>query len=1120
MHRRSTPARSSRPVARPVSAGSAFLVALALAGTPAARAADGASTWLRTPAISPDGGSICFSYRGDLWIVGAAGGDARPLTSHVAHDHSPVWSPDGSRIAFASDRHGQFDVFVVSARGGPAERLTFHSAHDVPSSFAPDGSAVLFTSARLDAPEACVASPWLPELYSVPVAGGRARQVLTTAAERAVWSADGTKILYHDRKGYENEWRKHHRSSVTRDVWVYDATAARHEKLTSFEGEDRNPVWAPGGASFWYLSETDGTSNVWRRDLTKDAVPTQVTRHAGHPVRFLSAASDGTLCYAWRGDLWTLAAGGEPRRLDVRCPADDRTNPVENVVARDGATEMAPSPSGLEVAFVVRGDVFVASAEHGTTRRITATPGMERSVSWEPDGRALHFAAERDGSWNLHRAVLDAKETDGFARAAAVREEVVLATPKEEFQPLVSPDGRWVAYVEDRDAIAVLDLASKATRVLVPAAYNYSYSDGDLRFSWSPDSRWLAFGCVGGRRWIGDVGVVSLATGGIENMTRSGYEEDFPQWSADGGALLFLSDRAGRKNHASWGADQDVFAMSLTLAAWERARLSREDFDLLRAKEETSKKDAAPAPEGAAKPADAAKAAPVPVEIEFEGRDRRIRRMTTISAPVAGWAAAPDGETVVLFAQVDDAWALWAARPRDGEQKRILETSGPGDVVFAQDGKSVFVRTEDGRIARVELSGLDDGGKPGRRGDGEGGGIRGERKDVAYAAELSIDLPAERAAMFEHAWRQARAKFYDPDLHGTDWEALRTEYARFLPHVANRHEFAELLSELLGELNASHTGARHRFQPDEADRTSSLGLLYDVRWQGAGLRVAEVLTGGPADRKGTKLGPGAVIVAIDGVPLPATYDPARALNRKAGKWVAVTFTTAAGETAEERIRAIDAGAEAALVHERWMRRTEQRALELSGGRVGYAHVDGMDDGSYRELFRDALGKHGDREALLVDTRWNGGGWLHDDLVGFLGARDYLWFVPRGKSKGELGAEPARRWTRPVAVLMNEGNYSDAHVFPYAFRALGLGKLVGTSVAGTGTAVWWERQVDPSIVFGIPQVGLLTPDGAYLENLELRPDVEVLAHPDDVARGDDRQLAAAVRVLLEEADRKR
>lgn len=1067
--------------------------------------------WVRTPALSPDGTRIAFSYGGDLWVVPADGGRARRLTSHVGHELGPVWSPDSTRIAFAADWHGNDDVFVVGANGGAARRLTHHSDGDRPTCFSRDGRSVLFTGRRHDDPDAVLPSAFLPELYRVGVDGGRVERVLTTPAEEAVLSPDGSRLAYHDLKGYEDPWRKHHVSPVARDVWVVDLGTGRHTQLTDFGGEDRNPVWSPDGATLHFLSERGGSSNVWRLPAGGGDAE-QVTTHELHPVRFLSTADDGTLCYAHHGIVHTLAPGGAPRRVSIEVTTDHRENPTTPTTLRDGATEMAPSADGKFVAFVVRGEVFVASAKYGTTRRITHTPEQERSVTWSPDGTTLYYASERGTSWDLYRTrVLDGRP-ERFADEALLGEEPVLVAEGEQFQPLASPDGKHLAYLHDRDELRVLELETGQTATVVPARRNYSYADGDVRFDWSPDGRWLAFSFLPRGRWIDDVGIARLPQwphepGSTEliDVTQSGYHESAPHWSRDGRSLLFYSARYGRRNHGSWGSDGDVLAFELTRAAWDRSQLDRERLELLEGDDDSESRNGKDGEDEAQE--QAAKEPPV-VEVEPDGRERRIRRLTPHSAPLGDFVMADDGEALVYLAQVSGKWDVWLSRPRDRTHRKLVELGddSDGDLALADDGKLLFVRRGNGRVQRVELKGAL---------DKEGGPAKSE--PVAYAAELAIDGPGERRYVFDHAWRQVRAKFYDPELHGVDWKRLRAEYAPLLEHVHDGRGFAELLSELLGELNASHTGARYRPQREDADATAGLGLLLEPVPGAEGFRVEEVLPGGPADRADSTLAAGATLLALDGVRLTPDVNLSEQLDRKAGKPVRVEFRRADGTQASEVLRAVSLGAERNLLHERWLRTRRELTHRLSGGRVGYVHVRGMNDSSFRRVYREVLGQEGDREALVVDTRFNGGGWLHDDLVTFLGGDDYNWFVPRGKQRGWFGAEPLARWSRPVAVVQSESNYSDAHIFPYAFQRLGIGKLVGTPVAGTGTAVWWERQIDPALVFGIPQVGMQDEDGNYLENQTLEPDVLVLLHPEEAARGEDPQLAAAVEVLLGELD---
>jgi len=1041
-----------------------FLAALFLVAS--AAAADDELLWIRYPAISPDGERICFSYRGDLWLVPAAGGVAVPFTTHVGYERSPVWSRDGARIAFASDRHGNFDVFVKELAGGAARRLTFHSGHDVPSDFSPDGKRVLFSGTRAGDPKANPAGVGLPQLHEVTVAGGRPRLVLPTPALNARWNADGTRIAYEDYAGRENKWRKHHTSSVARDVWIFDVESGGHTRYAKSTHEDRNPVWA--GVDLIYLCEESGSFNVHGK-----------TKHETHPVRFLSRADDGTLCYGWNGAVYRLPPGGEPRKVAIRGRLSDRRNRVTEKVHRDGATGFAVSPDGKEVAFVVRGELFAASVEHGTTRRLTDTPVQERSPDFAPDGKTIYFAAERGGSWNLYSIALQRPEDKYFFRATALEEKAVLESAAESFQPKLSPDGKRVAFLHERDEIRVLDLASGNAWTVVPADRNYSYADGDIGFDWSPDSKWLAFRLAAKGRWIDNIGVADVEGERVVDMTRSGYWESAPRWSRDGTALVYASTRLGRRSHGSWGSDADVFAMRLTQEAMDGALLSVEEHELGKPEEKKDGKE------------DKKKEPPPEVEIEFEGRDRRVQRLTLHSAPLAGFALSPDGEILVSIARVGKEWALWETQWRKGETRRLMKLEGRGgDVVFGRDGEAVFVRSGSGGLFKVEL--------------------KGEPKPVKFAAAMEVDAPAERAYIFAHAWRQLRAKFYDPKLHGVDWPALRAAYEPFLAHIDNNHDFAEMLSELLGELNASHTGCYYRIPDDGADETASLGLLLEPgTW-----KVAEVLEGGPCAKAGVGIAAGAVLTAVNGVALEAETNLHAVLNRKAGKRLLIAFRNPNGNAAEAVVEPVKPREEYELRYRRWVKQRRELTDRLSKGRIGYVHVRGMGEGSFRHLYAEALGRFGDRDALIVDTRNNGGGWLHDDLVTFLGGTKYAVFHPRGKRRGAFGEEPFDRWSDPVAVLVNEANYSDAHIFPYAFQKLGIGPVVGAPVAGTGTAVWWERQIDPTLVFGIPQVGIVEPGGTYVENQEFVPDHVVLHPPEAAAKGEDPQLEKAVAILQE------
>jgi len=1046
--------------------------------------------WLRYPAISPDGKTIVFAYKGDLWTVPSEGGSAKPLTLHEAHDYKPVWSNDGSKIAFASDRYGNFDVYVMPSTGGEATRLTYHSAADFPSSFTPDDQSVVFTSSRLDdADNQQFPSGVLPELYKIPVSGGMPRQVITTPAQAAVFNKDGSLMIFHDRKGYEDEFRKHHTSSVTRDIWSYNTKTGHYTKLSNFAGEDRNPVFATSERSIYYLSEESGSYNIHKMDLATPGKSTQISNFRNNPVRSLSISDNGLLCMSFNGELYTLREGSEPRKLTITANADSRYNPDKIVSANKGATEMAVSPNGKEVAFVYRGEVFAASVKEGTTKRITNTPEQERNVSFSPDGKSLLYAGERNGSWNLYQTSLTREEEKYFFNSTILKEETLLDTPAEEFQPAYSPDGKEVAYLEERTAVKVLNLATKKTRTVMSGDKNYSYSDGDQHYAWSPDSKWLLVEFLQDKQWITQCGLVS-AEGGKEivNLTHSGYNNFGPTWAMDGKMMVWGSDRDGMKNDASWGGESDMYGMFFTQEAYDEYKLDEEDYELQKDDEDSDKKDDKKKEEE--KP-DKKDEEVKPLKFELDNIDDRKVRLTSHSTRLSNAILAKDGSKLFYTASYEKGADLWQTDLRTKETKILLKLGAKGvsDLQMDKKGENLFVLA-DGQISKVTIDG-------------------GKKKGINMNGEMVVNEAEERAYLFEHVWRQVVKKFYDIELQGTQWDLYKKEYARFLPYINNNYDFAELLSEMLGELNASHTGGRYRPHPDNADATASLGVFYDQNYDGNGLRVAEVMEKGPLDNAGSKIKKGVVIEKIDGNELAASDNYNRLLNRKTDKPTLLSlFDPTNGSRWDESVKPISGREEGQLRYKRWVKRCEHIVDSLSNGEIGYVHVRGMNDQSYRTVYEDALGKNGSKKALVVDTRFNGGGWLHDDLATFLNGKKYMTFMPRGQ---DLGTEPQFKWTKPSAVVMSESNYSDAHMFPYTYRALGIGKLIGMPVPGTGTAVWWET-LQNGMVFGIPQVGMLGNDGKYLENQELEPDIKVPNDPESVSKGEDKQLEAAVKEL--------
>jgi len=1046
--------------------------------------------WNRYPAISPDGSSIVFTYRGDLYLVPATGGAARAITSHPAHDFKAAWSNDGQQIAFASNRKGNFDVYVVPATGGAPTRLTFHSADEFPYTFEPGDTSILFGAARQDAASnRAYPTGSLTELYRVSVDGGRVFQVLTTPAEAVQIGDGGSFYIYHDNKGFENEWRKHHTSAIARDIWVYDTETQGHRQVTDFAGEDRNPVVTPDGVAFYYLSEESGSFNVHRKSLSGGAGE-QITTYTGPPVRFLSMANDGTLCFGWDGEIYTLAAGGSPTRVPITVAADLAENNEEVVRVTGNAGGMAVSPNGKEVAFVVRGDVFVTSVEGGVTKQITRTPVTETSVSFSPGGDTLVYASERDGRWAIYTATRTRNEEPYFYASTLIDETALIRNEHENSQPLFSPDGKELAFVEDRSLVRVLNLGSGATRTLLDTDQVFSTRIGGQYFQWSPDGQWLLFDQSIPGFSPGEVGLVKAdGSGQIVNLTQSGFSDYRGQWVLGGEAMIWYSNRHGLKSLAQSGSSQmDVYAMFFTQDAWDRYRLSKEDYTLLKEQEEENKPDDEEDEEDEDEGGDNEDTVET-VDLELDGAELRTARLTTHSSSMGGALLSKDGETLYYLARFERGYNLWSTTLRTRETKIVATlNAGPASMVWDKEQKNIFLLSN-GSISKVDPS-------------------SGKRDNVTISGEMIVDATALRAFIFEHVWNQTNETFYTAGFHGIDWDALKPVYEKYLPHIGNDYEMTEMLSEMLGELNVSHSGARYSSSESTDDATASLGIFYDQTYDGVGMRVVEVIDNGPMDKAGMNVGPGMIIESIDGVTIAANVDPARYLNRKADKRMLLVVRDG-NETREIVVKPISAGAERSLLYDRWVRRNRDEVDRLSNGRLGYVHIPGMSDGPYRTTIEEVMGRFATREGIVVDTRFNGGGDLVADLAMFLSGERFFDYTTDTRS---TGYEPNFRWTKPSVSLVGESNYSDGHCYAYAYQELEIGPLIGMPVPGTCTFAGWEG-LPNGARWGVPGMGVKNNAGQYLENLQTEPDIQVMNEYGIVSHGRDQQLEAAVAELL-------
>jgi tricorn protease len=1064
------------------------------------------------PALSPDRAEIAFVSGGDIWTVPSAGGAARLLVSHPATESRPLYSPDGKQLAFVSTRTGNGDIYVLTFDTGDLRRITYDDAFDQLDAWSRDGRWLYFSSTSRDI-------SGMNDLFRVSTEGGTPMQVSADRYVNEYFSApapDGQTLAFTARGIVSSQWWRYGHSHIDEsEVWLLrnaDSAQPVYERVTpGGDAKEVWPMWSGDGRKLFYVSDrTDGklqsvrngAQNIWAVTVGRDDYR-RLTNFTDGRVLWPNISYDGReIVFEHNFRIWKLdTENGRASEVAITRRGASAGPAIEHVRMNDQIQELQLSPDGKKVAFVVRGEVFAASAtDGGDAARVTTSSADESQIAWSPDSRRLVYVSDRDGATHLFLYDFTTNTETQLTRDAA-----------DDSKPQFSPDGKWLAFQRDAKELRVLDVNTKQERVVATAPLERQPFISDRPFVWSPDSRWLAYMPVAEFR---NVFVAPVAGGAARPVSfLANANSNTVSWSPDGTYILFDTGQRTESNQLArvdliprtpkFREDQfrDLFKEETPKTVTPITRPenqptspepTREAPNVVPTPTASPTPTPSPSPEGR-------RPSVKPVQIVFEEIRRRLS-LPPVGVDVGYLTISPDGKWVLLIAAVANQQNLYiysldelAREPAVAKQL----TATPGFKSWAQfspDSKEVFY-LENGHINVVALD--------------------GKTHPLAVSAEMDVDFASEKMEVFREAWSYLRDNYYDPAYHGANWAQVRAEYEPRVAGARTPDEVRRLLQLMIGELNGSHLGASG---PPNANQptTGRLGLRFDRReYETNGrLKITEIIPLSPA-ALASNIKVGDYLLAVDGRNVDAHTNLDDLLNYKTGRRVELTIASSA-DGADRRaaaVRPVNAATEKGLLYREWVEANRAYVARASNGRLGYVHMFDMSAAALAQLYVDLDAENSKRDGVVIDVRNNNGGFVNVYAIDVLARRGYLTMTPRGYSSTPARTALGQRaLERPTILVTNRHSLSDAEDFTEGYRALHLGKVVGEPTAGWIVYTSNQPLIDGT-VFRLPFIKVTAGDGTDME-LHPRPvDIPVTNPIGESLAGHDSQLDAAVRELL-------